>query len=511
MSPIPSATSDHPDETLKRIHPPSAASHPHSTAVTSSRIGLASAVHDSKGSVDVGSEARLRAVSLSPRRSSGSGETRSSETIELVPWQVATTDTASTRRSEEIFRPLSQALTMSRGGAGSSRDTIGSINLRRLNRDDGTPALSPLQTPLKGESHFVWSTLDGDRRAFLDDVDAHVAQTEANGSRVGLGMVTPAQSVGVRPGEYVYPDMAERTDADRPRVQPGISYARENRIAGPPGAVSRLLLELQGNSSLPAAQISDWNALSSAAPAGITHDRNEPRSVLHHRSATVAGPLILPRQSSIRRRHLSVQLDQLPRSSLGEHVLDVPEIPEASTPSSEVAVTKRSRVGNFHHTRWCSYTVQAVMLVYQAVFFTFEAARPWHSLSPAVPLVAAGMFLVLDLLMVQMLTFQAMRARLFVWLACASVPTLAYCAAVCAVDIARLTSDDLGASSAGIHLHPSRSGGALADVLQDVPMTAVLFVVGALAASVVLAGLVVVGVVALRRRRERQKAPVSTF
>ncbi|KAI3483152.1 hypothetical protein L1887_53932 [Cichorium endivia] len=509
MSPIPSATSDHPDETLKRIHPPSAASHPHSTAVTSSRIGLASAVNARRGSVDVGSEARLRAVSLSPRRSSGSGETRSSETIELVPWQVATTDTASTRRSEEIFRPLSQALTMSRGGAGSSRDTIGSINLRRLNRDDGTPALSPLQTPLKGESHFVWSTLDGDRRAFLDDVDAHVAHTEANGSRVGLGMVTPAPSVGVRPGEYVYPDMAECTDADRPRVQPGISYARENRIAGPPGAVSRLLLELQGNSSLPAAQISDPNALSSAAPACITHGRNEPRSVLHHRSATVAGPLILPRQSSIRRRHLSVQLDQLPRSSLGEHVLDVPELPEASTPSSEVAVIKRSRVG-FHHTRWCSYTLQAVMLVYQAVFFTFEAARLWHSLSPAVPLVAAGLFIVLDLLMVQMLTFQAMRAKLFVWMACASVPTLAYCAAVCAVDIARLTSDDQGASSAGIHLHPSRSGGELADVLQDVPMTAVLFVVGALATLVVLAGLVVVAVVALRRRRERQKAPVST-
>ena len=71
----------------------------------------------------------LRADSLSPPRSAASAETRSSENIELVPWQIATTDSASTRRSEEIFRPLSMAQSQNRG-AESSRDTLMSGRLR---------------------------------------------------------------------------------------------------------------------------------------------------------------------------------------------------------------------------------------------------------------------------------------------------------------------------------------------------------------------------------------------
>lgn len=475
ISLIPSATSDHPDETLKCMHPPSTSSH-RPIAVISPTEPV-SAVNGRIGS-EVGGERGLRAVSLSPRRSSGSGETRSSETIEFVPWQVATTDTASTRRSEEIFRPLSQALTMSRSGAGSSRDTIGSVHLRRLNRDDATPALSPLQTPLKAESHFRWSTIDADRRTALDDVVVR----EASGC-VELEIAASAP------------------------VQERAKSRGEDWIAGPPGAVGRLLLELQG-STLAAAQISNGNGPGFAV-AGSAHSRNEPRGVVHHRSTTVAGPLILPRQSSIRRRHLSVQLDQPHRSTLGEQVLPLPALAlPPDSPNTKAALTKRSRLGNFHHTRWGRYTLQAVLLFYQAGFFTFEAARLWHSLSPAIPLVAAGMFLVLDLLMVQMRTFQAMRTRLFVWLACGAVPTLGYCAAVCAVDIALLASNDQE-TEVGIHFRPGSSGGTLADVLQDVPMTAVLFVVGALAALIVLAGLVVVGVVARRRRREQHEPPVS--
>ncbi|KAJ9474893.1 Palmitoyltransferase [Pseudozyma hubeiensis] len=120
--------------------------------------------------------------SLSAPRSAASADSRSSEAVEVVPWQVATTDSDGVRKSEEIFRPLS--LIQSRRG--SSNTVIpGILPSAADSTGSQTSTIRKMPpTPLKGVSGREWAS-----RSSHEDVnmDSDMFST-LTGEGIGLVM-----------------------------------------------------------------------------------------------------------------------------------------------------------------------------------------------------------------------------------------------------------------------------------------------------------------------------------
>ncbi|CBQ68948.1 conserved hypothetical protein [Sporisorium reilianum SRZ2] len=449
----------------------------------------------------------LRADSLSPPRSAASAETRSSETIELVPWQVATTDSAGTRRSEEIFRPLSMAQSMGRGGLGLSRDTVVSKGGR-----GSEVRRSGLMPQLRGGSDFLWGRIEGDGGHGLSQ-----SGSSADPSLVCAG-----------PGPCA-PDVCEKTKARPSNGQAGAGHSRSSSggytIASPPGGVDRLLLQLEQNS------------INTRHQRDTSPHRHGSSAYAHRRSTTLNNISIGPRTSSIRRRHQSFDVEaQQRRQSLADPVLAarlVTVIEHPGRHSSGHASASRSAacsVGARYadaerdvasgdavqiatagclkpstaHWSWPAFALSAFVVVYQALFFTFEACYLWHVISPALPLVAAALFLLLDGLLLQSHLLFSMRTELPLYSSVAMTVAMAYCSAMSALMIAKLArSPDRGASAPGIHFHRARrfEGDALQEVLRDMPFLSVLLGLGVVG---MVAGVVLAARLLWKRRHRRE-------
>lgn len=487
-----------------------------------------STTRDRHTSSETDADQSLRSDSLSPPRSAASAETRSSETIEVVPWQVATTDPTSPRRSEEIFRPLSTALSMSRGGPGSSRDTIISGSMLPVAVAPSGSHRSSLQmpqTPLKGGTDFIWGRPDAERgrnEGRIGPIDPTVA---AHPKPFGLGMSVPVPSIGLETSTAQYPtdetkQNVWRHTGERDATRRKVGHEKrltEYRISSPPGAMRRLLLELDHTSK----DGSHSEAVSSSSAPVIKTEHESgpmPVSTHHGRSATLNNITVLPRTSSMRRRHQSVDEDRGHRGDLAINLSNATAIEAVaedradpnieSRPINRAARSGRSGPGTDARgigdddkdasapgralvdfgklvvkSTPLRISLEAFLLVYQALFFTFEAAYLWKAISPAVPLVASGLFLVLDVLILETHLLKSVRNKFFLGSTIVTIPTMAFCSAMCALKIILLTgSADLGASAPGIHLNSNRSDSdsdsAFALVLRDNPFSGILFILG---------------------------------
>lgn len=297
-------------------------------------------------------------------------------------------------------------------------------------------------------------------------------------------------------------------------------------IASPPGGIDRLLFELE-HGSIDSLQRRD-TALQSHGNGAYAH----------RRSSTLNNISIGPRSSSMRRRHQSFDFEAQQRCrSVADHgraigLEPVVEHPTALRTKSELgsrarlplkredtdaapppkrdiargdasrnAPARLHRLGRLH-SPVLTNTLSAFIVIYQALFFTFEASFLWNVISPTLPLVAAALFLVLDMLVLQTRLIPSVRRDLFLWEAVTLVFAMAYCSSMSAFKIVEFVrSPDRGAAAPGIHFHPARSGGGdpLQEVLRDTPFSAALFATGILG---VIVGLVLVLAVLLLKRRQ---------
>lgn len=510
----------------------------------------------SQSSSDTDPDQSLRSDSLSPPRSAASAETRSSGTIELVPWQVATTDSTGPRRSEEIFRPLSMALSMSRSGAGSSRDTSTSRTARQAAMADVGSRRSTIKmpgTPLKGGTDFIWGRPESVARSSRETAELAAASASAASSRrpshIGLGFSVPRPSVGSEQMHGPYPDFYPAATDVKPEVREGghqsnrsgsrNSTARDYRISSPPGAMKRLLFELEHGSN--DSQLARAAAQQQATPPDGFYDSSGTGTIeqdkQHQRSVTLSSISILPRTSSMRRRNQSVDMDERRSSArasgLGavaglETLIEHPFVPDhASAPPRQrkaddelrhrtedeatgdnanilKSIFKRAARREVE-SRGLRIALQLHIIVYQTLFFTFESPYVWNSISIALPLVAAALFLILDMLILQMYLLKGEQHKLYLFFLSLSAFALAYCSAMCALKIVLLTrTADLGASSPGIHLHRNRTpdGNAFQQVLRDVPWSAVLFLLGVI--GTLISSILSVSMVMMHRRRREE-------
>ncbi|CDW99027.1 hypothetical protein [Sporisorium scitamineum] len=485
----------------------------------------------SQAATEADADRHLRADSLSPPRSAtsaASAETQSSETVELVPWQVATTDSAGTRRSEEIFRPLSMTQSMSRSGLGSSRDTVMSKAIARTTATDSRR--STLQTPqLKGGSDFLWGRMEAEDRHSLGQgrPSADLSQLRS----VETGFDCARKVAGTAIGRLA----CEQTEARPSYRQAGLDEAEHSRsssggytIASPPGGVDRLLFELKQGS------IDSRHRKNT-----YYHDHGGPAYV-HRRSSTLNNITIGPRSSSIRRRHQSVDVEAQQRrrfvadpgiaiglTSVAEQPAERCSEPTAASLSghdpmiagyADAARRPKRNVANSDafqnaaarahgsttlHSPSLAMFLSAFIVFYQVFFFTFEASYLWSAISPALPLVGAALFLVLNVLVLQINLLPSLRTSLLPWSTTLLVLVMAYCSSLSALMIARLAqSPDRGASAPGIHFHRARSskGSALREVLRDLPFPAILFVLGIVG---LVAGIVLTARLLLNRRQRQ--------
>lgn len=477
------------------------------------KVATSGASQDS--SADLEADQSLRSDSLSPPRSTASAETRSSDTIELVPWQIVTNDPTGLRRSEEIFRPLSRTFSTSRSGPRTSKDTVNSARqLDILARESSSrdPTLPMPQTPLKSGSDFIWARADAARRARADEPGLREAAAVQESSHVGLGISVPVPTSALQPSDVAYPDMQiascnEEEDTSRPNVPRGSdSVVQSHKSADPSGVMQRLLLELEHGSSENHATISGVQARNASA-------EREPR---HRRNETLSSIEIRPRTSSIRRRHQSDDLDGYsrrrdvlsgdPYQAVGleavrerspMHDVELRPTVRSATGGRRVHTDEGQLARNVHLSKWklsqtlmrvavvprLGYTFELYTIIYQALFFIFQAPYLWDAISPALPLVAAALFLVLDVYIVQMHVFKGMRDKLWLCFTVLLTPTMGYCAAMCSLTIVLLTrTPDRGASAAGIHFDRERNprGNAFQEVLRDMPFSGILFLFGAI-------------------------------
>ena len=367
---------------------------------------------DVTGHADAEADQSLRSDSLSPPRSASAG-TPSSGTVELVPWQVATADAPVPRRSEEIFRPLSMALTMSRGPSSSNRSSV---------------HVPP--TPLKGGADFIWGRPTENTKETYGGAESSAAAT-----RAGLGVTVPVARPGVELSSTAY------------------ESTREGSISSPPGGLRRLLLELEGSPHSHASSAVD-------VASGGVHARE---GMQHQRSSTMCEMRAVPaRSSSIRRRHHSADLDARRHGSAGASTvarigLDaVPEHLVLTATASSPRLLER-----FSRSLRVRIALELFIVIYQAVFFALEAYYLWTKISPALPLVASALFLVLDTLILQMHLLPSARQTLYAWFMAVAAPTLAYCSALCALTLARLTmSLEHGTSTLVAHADRTRISSA---------------------------------------------------
>ncbi|SPC63182.1 uncharacterized protein UHOD_06507 [Ustilago sp. UG-2017b] len=502
----------------------------------------------SQSSSDADPDQSLRSESLSPPRSAASAETRSSGTVELVPWQVATTDSVGPRRSEEIFRPLSMAMSMSRSGAGSSRDTITSRTARQTaaaaEAGSYRTTFQMPGTPLKGGTDFIWGRAEYEARSSRETAGSNAGTGSRRPSHVGLGFSVPRPSITLQQNSSPYPDADPNVGGEQIHSDSKSSQAMDSRerltrgyrISSPSGAMKRLLFELEHGSKdsqlARAAQPQDPSSHeASNTPSTEVADAT---GAHHQRSATLSSISILPRTSSIRRRHQSIDVDGRQRSTQASDLgavsgLDIlSEDPGARSISSNATQQPKAKDEHSHraedeadvsdsmpariakraiYNSGLRVTLQLYTAVHQALFFAFESPYLWTSISPALPLVAAAFFLVLDTLIVRMYMLRGEQKKLFISFIAVLTLAMAYCSAMCAFKIVLLTrTADLGASSPGIHFHRGRSqdGNAFQQVLRDMPLSAVLFLLGV---ESILLSLPLLAAMILSHSRPRKQHP----
>lgn len=471
-------------------------------------------------------------------QSAASADTQSSETIEYVPWHVATTDSDSRRRSEEIFRPLSMSLSMIRSGPGSSRDTALSRALSYATAVDTLSRHSAShmpQIPLQDRTGFVRGSTNVDSEGASDSNPSRAGAWNARSERTGLGISGHHVSTACQTrttedtnGGFIGAAEPKKSDAAGTPDQSDARKARKmlgNRISSPPGGMQRLLRELEEG------PLGDQSSQAHSRHVGLKDDGLEQShtgsvrfGLQHQRRSTLQYPFIQPRVSSIRRRPQSVDVNGRYRRALyndpdtiigleavAEHPLGSASGFNAAAPSvrfidaidaavqpscsaqdarldlannlssSKVARVARGLVRRLANSRPLRLALSLHVVVYEALFFIFEAPFLGLSISPAVPLVAALLSLTLDLLLVCKHAWHFTHTKHLIGLLAVGLPTMALCTAMCALKIVVLTkSHDRGANSPGIHFHRARDGGgsAFAQVLRDMPMSAVLFTIG---------------------------------
>lgn len=320
---------------------------------------------------------------------------------------------------------------------------------------------------------------------------------------------------------------------------------RNSASSLPSGAMSRLLLELERTES----QVKRLESKQSGLREVVNGDGT---GSLHRRSATMGSPSVLPRTSSIRRRHQSVDIcgqhDRKPSHTpseadrleavaelsptAGSEIKERAQAIQTSTRGQCTCSSNDGRPGRARsnsgltsgqptktkgskliRSRFLIIALNLFIIVYQALFFTFEAPYLWHAITPALPLVASSLFLILNLLLLQMHILKSLRFKLLQATMALLTPTLAYCIALSAVKLTFLTrSSDQGASAPGIHFHRDRNGGDHFDeVVRDMPISVILFALGiaGMLASIGLATML--GWSVMRRRRQMEGHRIDPF
>ncbi|SPO30737.1 uncharacterized protein UTRI_05354 [Ustilago trichophora] len=501
-----------------------------SSQLTSKECTSVTTPAKSQLSPDADATRSLRSESLSPPRSAASAETRSSGTVELVSWHVATTDLTGPRRSEEIFRPLSTAMAMSRSGPGSSRNTVvsGSLPQTAAGRTSSyRSSMQMPQTPLKGGTDFMWGRPESRNR----DVEGRVGSSTGGNVRregqLGLGFSVPVASTGIAAGSIAYPDMGRHSTVaqarDDEQVEKGTSRRSggEYRISSPPGAMRRLLFELEhGSTDDPVSRVTGSRPeFGDGGPWGDGHINAR---AYHQRSSTLSCIEILPRSSSMRRRHQSIDVDGrqsrilADRSAATGGLEAVAELPPGlvidsgssfrvaphknkgferterniSNPDSSTAPIAQGRSARLVASTRIKIGLELFTIVYQSLYFAFESPYLWKTITPALPLVASSLFLALNILILQMHTLQPVHHKLYLVFVLLTIPTFLYCSSTCGLKIIRLVHTlDHGASAPGIHFSHirARKKNAFTQVLRNTPMSAVLLGLGVMGALIGLA------------------------
>ncbi|GAC94892.1 palmitoyltransferase [Pseudozyma hubeiensis SY62] len=437
--------------------------------------------------------------SLSAPRSAASADSRSSEAVEVVPWQVATTDSDGVRKSEEIFRPLS----LVQSGRGSSNTVIPGI-LPSAASSAGSRASTVRKmppTPLKGVSGTEWAN-----RSSRGDVNLESDMfSRLTDESIGLG-ISP---LPLRAGEQQL--FAKTSVAGRSR--PGSLQSRKlkqdhailqtkverqpsqtGHITSPPGGMDRLLSELdpvttdsQLRRKVEAAPILDYGIRSSSlrryhphgghVGLGLPRRPEKDAVTFDHHDIDRRLPARCSRQVDSISRSVQSPLDVSFAGATGRTGLNAanrnvsPKHPDAS----EVQRTPRFLR--------LAISLGAFMMIYQTLFFIFEAPYWWITFSPALPLAAAALFLLSDGLIIQLLLQRSSNRCLLLCALGMSVLSLLYCVVLSVwITLRLIRSPDGGASAPGIHFDRSRDtvtgGSVLQDVLRDMPMPVVLAGIG---------------------------------
>ncbi len=144
------------------------------------------------------------------------------------------------------------------------------------------------------------------------------------------------------------------------------------------------------------------------------------------------------------------------------------------------------------------------LVLYQGLFIVFEAPYLWQAVSPALALLPAALFFVLDGVLLHIRRRSFTIASLFLYCSILLVSTMACCIATTTFKIVTLTqSDDMGATAPGIHFHRGRDGeeNAFEQLMLDLPMDMLVVVMGLVGMAAGVAMVVVESLALVRRRR----------
>ena len=367
---------------------------------------------------------------------------RSGSTFELVPWQVATNAAS---QSEDIFRPHSLSVT----------------------EDFAVPP-----TPLKGASGFDDATAaaaDGDEQEENtrgSPVISRRGQADSHGaSLIGLGIDMPraCRDLGMELPESLFGPRAQDQPAAVARLIDALGQETESHTdRSAPQSQGPQLAQL--HSQIFSTEDTALRRMTSNSIEGAGSSQDV--MMAHGLSKTAAqqtGPIanLFPDEQSAALAD-SLRVPQSP-ALRGQEAA-------RSGPLEEEKQTRRPSM-----TLWLITLVFSVL--WQALFFVFLSAYLWYTISPAVSIVAAVLSALVDICL--------LARRYPVLLLVLSATTTAYMMSFCAVQLAQMASDPArGANAPGIHLDPSRSFArpALQEVVRDVPLTAVVFLGGAIAA-----------------------------
>lgn len=469
-----------------------------------------------KSSAEVEADQSLGSSSLSAPRSTASAATRSSETIHLVQWQVATTDSGGMRESEEIFRPLGLAHTL--WGASSETGLIMGALASTAVAEEAKSRRSTLErmpeTPLKGPA----SGMEWNKRP-ESDVGNGTVRAPATGDRIGLGITLPMPSIGQEASYVGYPAIQPSelsiqrkyySDQQVDRTKTGTIPSQQFEKASLPSGMDRSVLELE----LEHGSIDGQNRRR-AGEGTPFHDGTRSSSLRrHHQQGSGV--------RAVHVRHSTPRLDTI-ADHPARHYANDPTVDGLATPSpkpesvgvagrADVEVTHRDTSGSANgcrvgklHLCFLGTPLAIFLIIYQALFFTFEAPYLWIAISPALPLIAAALFVLLDALMIHVHLVRALPIQMLLCLLTLTI-LLSYCIGMSVLMIAKLAdSPDRGVSAPGIHFDRGRSSAsgkdAVQETLRDMPMPLLLAVIGILATIIGAVGGIWLWWTSLHRRQ----------